>query len=238
MLDWFAATLKQYPEIAIFLALGLGYYFGKFTFRGHRPGVGHRHPAGRRLDRTDSGLPSRSLSRRSSSSCFCLPSATASGRSSSAVSPRMACRKPSLRWSNACSACSSRSRSSRWQATTWATRRDFTRVRRRSPPRWASRRTPSTGLAWQPTRPRRLLDSMPIAYAVTYLFGTVGSAIVIALIGPALLRIDLPAACKDYEEKQGGGDEGTWRSRFRVAPVGSAGIPGEARRKGRWPPGG
>src|SRR5579862_6653255 len=31
---WFASTLKQYPEIAIFLALGLGYYFGKFTFRG------------------------------------------------------------------------------------------------------------------------------------------------------------------------------------------------------------
>src|ERR1051326_8859314 len=34
MFDWFAATLRQYPEIAIFLALGLGYYFGKFTFRG------------------------------------------------------------------------------------------------------------------------------------------------------------------------------------------------------------
>src|SRR5271154_3571223 len=34
MFDWFALTLKQYPEIAIFLALGLGYYFGKFTFRG------------------------------------------------------------------------------------------------------------------------------------------------------------------------------------------------------------
>ena len=31
---WFAATLKQYPEIAIFLVLALGYYFGKFTFRG------------------------------------------------------------------------------------------------------------------------------------------------------------------------------------------------------------
>ena len=30
---WFAATLRQYPEIAIFLALALGYYFGKFTFR-------------------------------------------------------------------------------------------------------------------------------------------------------------------------------------------------------------
>src|SRR6478672_11588710 len=34
MFTWFAATLRQYPEIAIFLTLGLGYYFGKFTFRG------------------------------------------------------------------------------------------------------------------------------------------------------------------------------------------------------------
>jgi putative transport protein len=52
---------------------------------------------------------------------------------------------------------------------------------------------------------KALLDSMPIAYAVTYLFGTIGSAIVIAELGPRLLRIDLEAACKDYEEKQGGG---------------------------------
>src|SRR6186997_528230 len=34
MVDWFFATLKQYPEIAIFLTLGIGYYFGKFTFKG------------------------------------------------------------------------------------------------------------------------------------------------------------------------------------------------------------
>ena len=34
IVDWFFATLKQYPEIAIFLTLGLGYYFGKFTFKG------------------------------------------------------------------------------------------------------------------------------------------------------------------------------------------------------------
>ena len=51
---------------------------------------------------------------------------------------------------------------------------------------------------------KAMLDSMPIAYAVTYMFGTVGSALVIALLGPLLLRINLPAACKDYEEKQGG----------------------------------
>src|SRR4026207_223749 len=34
MIDWFFAAMKQYPEIAIFLALALGYYFGKFTFKG------------------------------------------------------------------------------------------------------------------------------------------------------------------------------------------------------------
>jgi putative transport protein len=49
------------------------------------------------------------------------------------------------------------------------------------------------------------LDSMPIAYAVTYMFGTVGSAIVIAVLGPKLMRINLVEACKDYEQKFGGG---------------------------------
>src|SRR3982751_5624331 len=34
MIDWLFGTLKQYPEIAIFLTLALGYYFGKFTFKG------------------------------------------------------------------------------------------------------------------------------------------------------------------------------------------------------------
>src|SRR6187431_1230083 len=34
MIEWFFATLRQYPEIAIFLTLGLGYFFGKFTFKG------------------------------------------------------------------------------------------------------------------------------------------------------------------------------------------------------------
>jgi putative transport protein len=51
---------------------------------------------------------------------------------------------------------------------------------------------------------KKLLDSIPVAYAVTYIFGTVGSAIVLALLGPALLGIDLEAACKKYEEEFGG----------------------------------
>src|SRR5204862_142370 len=58
-----------------------------------------------------------------------------------------------------------------------------------------------------PEQSKALLDSMPIAYAVSYMFGTVGSALVIALLGPKLLRINLPAACKDYEEKHGGGKQ-------------------------------
>ena len=34
MIDWFVQTLRSYPEIAIFLSLGLGYYFGSFTYKG------------------------------------------------------------------------------------------------------------------------------------------------------------------------------------------------------------
>jgi putative transport protein len=50
-------------------------------------------------------------------------------------------------------------------------------------------------------------DLMPTAYAVTYIFGTVGSAIIIALLGPKLLGVDIVAACKEYEAKLGGGKE-------------------------------
>ncbi len=56
-----------------------------------------------------------------------------------------------------------------------------------------------------PEDAKALIDSMPVAYAVTYMFGTMGSAIVIAVFGPKLLGINLEAACKDYEEKAGGG---------------------------------
>src|SRR4029079_7972239 len=78
---------------------------------------------------------------------------------------------------------------------------------------------------------KALIDSMPIAYAVTYMFGTMGSAIVIAVLGPKLLGINLEAACKDYEQKQGGvkelGGPGTawrrWETRaYRVQEGGRA----------------
>jgi putative transport protein len=79
---------------------------------------------------------------------------------------------------------------------------------------------------------KAMLDNMPVAYAVSYLFGTVGSAIVIAILGPALFRIDLVAACKDYEQKHGGGGKdmggagSAWHRfemrAFRVQPGGRA----------------
>ncbi len=50
-------------------------------------------------------------------------------------------------------------------------------------------------------------DKIPIGYAVTYIFGTIGSAIVLAKFGPWLIGVDLPKACAEYE-KQLGGDAG------------------------------
>ncbi|WP_042884885.1 aspartate-alanine antiporter [Cupriavidus necator] len=58
-------------------------------------------------------------------------------------------------------------------------------------------------LGLRPAQTKALLDSMPTAYAVTYIFGTVGSAIIIAQLGPKLLRIDLVKACKEYEASLG-----------------------------------
>ncbi|MGF6920258.1 aspartate-alanine antiporter [Paraburkholderia sp. 40] len=51
---------------------------------------------------------------------------------------------------------------------------------------------------------KALLDAMPTAYAVSYIFGTVGSALILATLGPKLLGIDLVAACKEYEASLGG----------------------------------
>ena len=52
----------------------------------------------------------------------------------------------------------------------------------------------------------RLINQMPVAYAVTYIFGTAGSAWLLASIGPKLLRVDIAAECKKYEAKLGGGE--------------------------------
>jgi putative transport protein len=47
------------------------------------------------------------------------------------------------------------------------------------------------------------IDSMPVAYAVSYIFGTAGSAWILATLGPKLLRVDLAAECKKLEASMG-----------------------------------
>ncbi|MCX7344219.1 MAG: aspartate-alanine antiporter, partial [Alphaproteobacteria bacterium] len=47
-------------------------------------------------------------------------------------------------------------------------------------------------------------DAIPIAYAVTYIFGTIGSAIILAQIGPKMIGVDLAKECADYEAQMGG----------------------------------
>ena len=38
-MDWFVATLRQYPEIALFLSLGIGYWVGGKSFKGFSLGA-------------------------------------------------------------------------------------------------------------------------------------------------------------------------------------------------------
>ena len=59
------------------------------------------------------------------------------------------------------------------------------------------------GLA--PEQADAYVGSIPIGYAVTYIFGTIGSAIILAQLGPKLIGVDLAAACAEYERKLGGG---------------------------------
>jgi putative transport protein len=56
-----------------------------------------------------------------------------------------------------------------------------------------------------PEKAKTFVNQIPIGYAVTYIFGTIGSAIILAQLGPKLLGIDLPKACKEYEALLGGG---------------------------------
>jgi putative transport protein len=60
-------------------------------------------------------------------------------------------------------------------------------------------------LGFPPDQAKVYLDAIPVGYAVTYIFGTIGSAIILAQLGPRLIRVDLAAACADYEKKMGGG---------------------------------
>jgi len=228
ILTWFAATLRQYPEIAIFLALGAGYYFGKFTFKG----LGLGSVTATLLAGVLIGQIGITISQPLKAFAFLMflfavgygvgpqfvrgiakdgvPQAIFAAVQCilCLIAPVVIAKSAGYDVGYAAGLYSgSQTISAAMGLSTDAINR--------------------LGLAAEEAK--RLLDSMPIAYAVTYIFGTVGSAIVIALLGPALLRINLPAACKEYEEKQGGtkelGGAGTalrrWELRAYRIPAGA-----------------
>jgi putative transport protein len=52
-----------------------------------------------------------------------------------------------------------------------------------------------------PEQAQAELDLIPVAYAITYLFGTVGTGWILVFFGPKLLGIDLAAECARYERE-------------------------------------
>jgi putative transport protein len=204
MIDWLFATLKQYPEIAIFLSLAFGYYFGKFTFKGIGLGsVTATLIAGVVIGQIGitinqplkafsflmflfavgygvgpqfvRGIASNGVPQALFSVIQCVFSLVAVVLIAKVAGYDLGYAAGLYSGSQTISAAMGLS--------TDAINR----------------------LGLEADKAKALIDSMPVAYAVSYMFGTMGSAIVIAVIGPKLLGIDLVAACKDYEEKHGGG---------------------------------
>src|SRR5215510_11248608 len=230
MIEWFFQTLRSYPEIAVFLSLALGYYFGSFTYKGLGLGAVTATLIAAviigQIGITVSG-PLKTF--------FFLMFLFAIGYG---VGPQFVrgisqdgvpqaifaavvcvfclivpviCAK--LAGYDVGSAAGLYAGSQTISASMGLATDAINRL----------------GLPADETK--RILDGMPVAYAVTYIFGTVGSAIVLALLGPALLGINLEEACKRYEEKHGGkkalGGPGTaWHQfearAFRVAKDGQA----------------
>ncbi len=60
------------------------------------------------------------------------------------------------------------------------------------------------------------LNSIPVGYAVCYIWGTIGTGIILAQLGPKLLGIDLAAECARYEKEMSrGAPEGGIQSAYR-----------------------
>ena len=65
-----------------------------------------------------------------------------------------------------------------------------------------------------PEEAKAQLDLIPVAYAITYLFGTIGTGWILAFLGPKLLGVDVAAECARYErEMSGGAPEGQLHQR-------------------------
>jgi len=74
-------------------------------------------------------------------------------------------------------------------------------------------------LGLPPEEAKSQLDLIPVAYAITYLFGTIGTGWILAFLGPKMLGVDIAEACARYEREKLAGsasDANTisaWRAR-------------------------
>src|SRR5687768_4203808 len=230
MIDWFFATLRQYPEIAIFLTLAIGYYFGKFTFKG----IGLGSVTATLLAGVLIGQIGITINQPLKATVF-LMFLFAVGY---AVGPQFV---RGVAKDGLPQAIFSAVQCVLCLAVPVAIAKFAGYDLGYAAGLYSGSQTISAAmglstdainrLGLTADQAKALLDSMPVAYAVTYMFGTMGSAVVIALVGPKLLGIDLVAACKDYEAKFGGakelgGTDSAWRRwevrAFRVQPGGRA----------------
>jgi putative transport protein len=203
MIDWLFATLKQYPEIAIFLSLAIGYYVGKFNYRG----LGLGAVTATLLAAVIIGQIGITITGPLKPFFFLMfLFAIGYGVGPQFVRSVSSDGLPQAIYAAVvCVFC---------LLATYGVAKVAGYDLGSAAGLYAGSQTISAsmglatdaigqlGLPADQTKP--WLDVMPVAYAVTYIFGTIGSAIVIALVGPALLRINLEEACKDYEAKHGG----------------------------------
>src|SRR3954452_846563 len=203
MIDWFVQTLRTYPEIAIFLSLALGYYVGSFTYKGLGLGaVTATLIAAVIIGQLEIkiGSPLKPV--------FFLMFLFAIGYGVGPQFVRGIAQDgipQALFAVVVCFFCLGAA----YLAAKFAGYDVGSAAGLYAGSQTISA---SMGLATDaigraglsPEETKKVLDAMPVAYAVTYIFGTVGSAVIIALLGPALLGINLEEACKRYEEKHGG----------------------------------
>lgn len=206
-MSWFASTLRAYPEIAIFLALCIGYWVGGKSFKGFSLGA----VTSTLLVSIAIGTLGVTISA-NVKAVFFLMFLFAVGYSVGPQFVRGIARDGVPQVIFAAVSCLL----SLAAVTGAATMAHYGLGSAAGLFAGSQTISASMGLATDainrlglaPDKTRELLESMPIAYAVTYIFGTVGSALILAQLGPKLLGIDLVAACKDYERELGAGEAG------------------------------
>ncbi|MFM0339101.1 aspartate-alanine antiporter [Paraburkholderia fungorum] len=229
-MSWFTATLRSYPEIAIFLSLGIGYWVGGKSYRGFSLGA----VTATLLAAIAIGQLGITISSNVKSVFFLMfLFAVGYGVGPQFVRGIAKDGLPQAIFSVVqCLLC---------LAAPYAAAKLAGYTVGSAAGLFAGSQTisASMGLATDAInrvglpadQTKQLLDAMPTAYAVTYIFGTIGSALILATLGPILLRIDLVAACKDYEaqfggEKEMGGSGQAWHQyelrAYRIAEGGAA----------------